>query len=110
MTKSIEDKYKIYSFDNYYDFKNFIFYQMGHGLLKCLKNDKGSAIFQYFKISQNFKTFPPTLSPIHTNCIIFIVVTYAQFNSNIRVLYVFLGFLKNMAQNMQSGKGYAKNH
>jgi hypothetical protein len=27
--------------------------------------------------------------------IVFIVVTYSQFNSNIRVLYVFLGFLKN---------------
>jgi len=39
-----------------------------------------------------------------------IVVTYAQFDSNIRVLYVFLGFKKNMAQNTQSGKGYAKNH
>jgi hypothetical protein len=39
-----------------------------------------------------------------------IVVTYPQFDSNIRVLYVFLGFLKNTAQNTQSGKGYAKNH
>jgi hypothetical protein len=39
-----------------------------------------------------------------------IVVTYAQFDSNIRVLYVFLGFKKNTAQNTQSGKGYAKNH
>jgi hypothetical protein len=39
-----------------------------------------------------------------------IVVTYAQFDSNIRVLYVFLGFFKNTAQNTQSGKGYAKNH
>jgi len=39
-----------------------------------------------------------------------IVVTYVQFDSNIHVLYVFLGFFKNTAQNMQSGKGYAKNH
>ncbi len=42
--------------------------------------------------------------------VIFIVVTYAQFDSNIRVLYVFGGFFKNTAQNMQSGKGYVKNH
>jgi hypothetical protein len=35
-----------------------------------------------------------------------IVVTYVQFDSNIRVLYVFLGFFKNT----QSGKSYAKNH
>jgi hypothetical protein len=40
----------------------------------------------------------------------FIVMTYAQFDSNIRILYVFLGFFKNTAQNTQSGKGYAKNH
>ncbi len=39
-----------------------------------------------------------------------IVVTYVQFDSKIRVLYVFLFFLKNTAQNTQSGKGYAKNH
>jgi hypothetical protein len=39
-----------------------------------------------------------------------IVVTYAQFDSSIRALYVFLGFFKNTAQNTQSGKGYAKNH
>jgi hypothetical protein len=42
--------------------------------------------------------------------ILFIVVTYVQFDSNIRVLYVFWGFKKNTAQNTQSGKGYAKNH
>jgi hypothetical protein len=82
VTESIKDKYKIYSFDNYYDFKNFIFYQMGHGLLKCLKNDKGSAIFQYLKISQNFKTFPPTLSPIHTNCIILMCQDLKTFKSH----------------------------
>jgi hypothetical protein len=28
-------------------------------------------------------------------CILVIVVTYSQFDSNIRVLYIFLGFLKN---------------
>jgi len=39
-----------------------------------------------------------------------IVVTHAQLDSNIRVLYVFLFFFKNTAQNTQSGKGYAKNH
>jgi hypothetical protein len=39
-----------------------------------------------------------------------IVVTYAQFDSKICVLYVFLFFFKNTAQNTQSGKGYAKNH
>jgi hypothetical protein len=39
-----------------------------------------------------------------------IVVTYAQLDSNIHVLYVLLFFFKNTAQNMQSGKGYAKNH
>jgi hypothetical protein len=48
----------------------------------------------------------PFYSDDHGN----IVVTYVQFDSNIRVLYVFLGFFKNMAQNTQSGKGYAKNH
>jgi hypothetical protein len=44
----------MYNFDNYYDFKNCIFYQMGHNLLECLKNDKGIVVFQYFKISQHF--------------------------------------------------------
>ncbi len=44
------------------------------------------------------------------NNITIIVVTYVQFDSNIRVLYVFKGFFKNTAQNTQSGKGYAKNH
>jgi hypothetical protein len=70
MTKSMEDKHKIYSFGNYYDFKNCIFYQMGRSLLECFKNHKGIAVFQYFKILQHFKTSPPTFSPIHTNCII----------------------------------------
>jgi hypothetical protein len=32
-----------------------------------------------------------------------LVVTYAQLDSNIRVLYVFLLFFKNTAQNTQSG-------
>ncbi len=43
---------------------------MGHGLLECLKNDKSIVVFQSFKIPQHFKMFPPTLPPIHTNCII----------------------------------------
>jgi hypothetical protein len=40
-----------------------------------------------------------------SNSIKVIVVTYAQSDSNIRVLYIFLGFLKNRAQNTQNGKG-----
>ncbi len=52
----------------------------------------------------------PTCNLVQIMHKICIVVTYAQFDSNIHVLYVFLGFFKNTAQNTQSGKGYAKNH
>jgi hypothetical protein len=50
----------MYNFDNYYDFKNCIFYQMGHNLLECLKNDKGIAVFnilKYHNISTNLITY-----------------------------------------------------
>jgi hypothetical protein len=43
---------------------------MGYNLIEHLKNDKGIVVFWYFKIPQHFKTFPPTLPPTHTNCII----------------------------------------
>ncbi len=42
------------------------------------------------KSFSNFGELHHMMSPVNT-----IVVTYVQFDSNILVLYVFLGFLKN---------------
>jgi hypothetical protein len=40
-----------------------------------------------------------------SNMFFSIVVTYSQFDSNIRVLYVFLGFLKNTWSSLSLGLG-----
>jgi asparagine N-glycosylation enzyme membrane subunit Stt3 len=61
-------------------------------------------LFWFYIIGFRFR--PPFAIVYLGHCV---VVTYVQFDSNIRVLYVFLGFFKNMAQNTHSDKGYAKN-
>jgi hypothetical protein len=52
--------------------------------------------FEYLTTSTNlWRTLLWFVSTLHNLPIKIIVVTYAQFDSNIRVLYIFLGFLKN---------------